>query len=121
MIKFNGFPFLEKEDKEGHDAEFIEPSEPVKLLVSSSREAQEELIVHSTSLEDDEARHRHHEIDRHATSRDRCVFDLKVPPLSPLAPQTYFIHLRGHSSDNYGPGLPGRAERGRCDGPRLHP
>jgi hypothetical protein len=27
MIKFNGFPFLEKEDKESGDPSFIEPSE----------------------------------------------------------------------------------------------
>lgn len=27
MIRFNGYPFLEKEDKEGDDHAFIEPSE----------------------------------------------------------------------------------------------
>lgn len=27
VIRFNGFPFLEKEDKEGDDDAFIEPSE----------------------------------------------------------------------------------------------
>lgn len=26
MIKFNGFPFLEKEDKEAGDAAYLEPS-----------------------------------------------------------------------------------------------
>ena len=31
MIKFNGYPFLEKEDKEGNDEAFIEPSEFISL------------------------------------------------------------------------------------------
>ena len=33
MIRFNGYPFLEKEDKEDGDHAFIEPSEMVALLI----------------------------------------------------------------------------------------
>lgn len=32
MIRFNGFPFLEKEDKEDGDHAFIEPSELRSIL-----------------------------------------------------------------------------------------
>ena len=32
MIKFNGFPFLEKEDKEAGDASYLEPSTCRRLL-----------------------------------------------------------------------------------------
>lgn len=46
MIRFNGFPFLEKEDKEDGDHAFIEPSELPSILwcsqLTSSRERHEE-------------------------------------------------------------------------------
>jgi hypothetical protein len=32
MIKFNGFPFLEKEDKEAGDASYLEPSKCRRLF-----------------------------------------------------------------------------------------
>jgi len=32
MIRFNGFPFLEKEDKEDGDHAFVEPSESLLSL-----------------------------------------------------------------------------------------
>ena len=47
MIKFNGYPFLEKEDKEDGDHAYIEPSGPtshwpLRVLIASSRQRDEE-------------------------------------------------------------------------------
>lgn len=69
MIKFNGYPFLEKEDKDGNDEAFIEPSE--SRFSSSSRAL---LTSHSSrSLTHHEERPRHDEGVRHAALRDRFV------------------------------------------------
>lgn len=36
MIRFNGYPFLEKEDKDGGDSAFVEPSESFRGKRSDS-------------------------------------------------------------------------------------
>lgn len=68
VIRFNGFPFLEKEDKEADDDSFVEPSEPAPCRAFGSTRRR---LMNSRSC--DEAGSDHHESIRYAITGDQYV------------------------------------------------
>lgn len=67
MIRFNGYPFLEKEDKEDNDYAYIEPSESRKFR----QVVEVATLTHLLSRQRDESGYHRDACERHAHAGDR--------------------------------------------------